>query len=138
MRWNRSRGVPTASAAAALMGSAWETATTVPPGWSARMRSMASTMRPCISRKDSPPGTRRTRVGFGRRRVGIGVNRRATYPPAMDSLEQVTAEIVDCFKCPRLVAWRQQVAIEKRASFRDQEYWGRPVPGFGDPRATLL
>jgi uracil-DNA glycosylase family 4 len=56
----------------------------------------------------------------------------------MDSLERVTAEIVDCFKCPRLVAWRQQVAAEKRASFRDEEYWGRPVPGFGDPRATLL
>ena len=56
----------------------------------------------------------------------------------MDSLERVTAEIVDCFKCPRLVAWREQVAAEKRAAFRDEVYWGRPVPGFGDPRATLL
>ena len=77
-------------------------------------------------------------MGLGRRRVGIGVNRRATYPPAMDSLGRVTAEIVDCFKCPRLVAWREQVATEKRASFRDEQYWGRPVPGFGDPRARLL
>jgi uracil-DNA glycosylase family 4 len=50
----------------------------------------------------------------------------------------VTAEIVDCFKCPRLVAWREKVAAEKRASFRDEEYWGRPVPGFGDPSATLF
>src|SRR5437763_4045914 len=56
----------------------------------------------------------------------------------MDSLGRVTAEIVDCFKCPRLVAWREQVATEKRASFRDEQYWGRPVPGFGDPRARLL
>jgi uracil-DNA glycosylase family 4 len=56
----------------------------------------------------------------------------------MDSLGQVTAEIIDCFKCPRLVAWREQVAAHKRASFRDDEYWGRPVPGFGDPMATLL
>jgi len=46
--------------------------------------------------------------------------------------------IIDCRKCPRLVAWREQVAQEKRAAFRQEEYWGRPVPGFGDPRARLL
>ncbi|MBV8161021.1 MAG: uracil-DNA glycosylase [Acidimicrobiia bacterium] len=56
----------------------------------------------------------------------------------MDSLGRVTAEIVDCFKCPRLVAWREQVAEEKRAAFRDEVYWGRPVPSFGDPHASLL
>jgi uracil-DNA glycosylase family 4 len=56
----------------------------------------------------------------------------------VDSLRLVTAEIVDCFACPRLVAWREQVAREKRAAFADQEYWGRPVPGFGDPQARLL
>ena len=56
----------------------------------------------------------------------------------VDSLERLTADIVDCFECPRLVAWREQVATEKRAAFRDEEYWGRPVPGFGDPHATLL
>ena len=56
----------------------------------------------------------------------------------MDSLGRVTAEIVDCFACPRLVKWREQVATEKRAAFRDEEYWGRPVPGFGDPSASLL
>ena len=55
-----------------------------------------------------------------------------------DSLEGVTAEIVDCFACPRLVAWREQVAAEKRASFATEEYWGRPAPGFGDPEASLL
>jgi uracil-DNA glycosylase family 4 len=56
----------------------------------------------------------------------------------MDSLRRLSGEIVECRKCPRLVAWREQVAREKRAAFRDEEYWGRPVPGFGDPAATLL
>jgi uracil-DNA glycosylase len=55
-----------------------------------------------------------------------------------DSLDRVTAEVVICRKCPRLVDWREKVAREKRTSFRDWEYWGRPVPGFGDPAARLL
>ena len=55
-----------------------------------------------------------------------------------DSLARVTAEIVDCRACPRLVAWRELVAVEKRASFAAEDYWGRPVPGFGDPDARLL
>ncbi len=50
----------------------------------------------------------------------------------------VTAEVVECRACPRLVEWREQVAVEKRAAFADQEYWGRPVPGLGDPAAGLL
>ncbi len=56
----------------------------------------------------------------------------------MDSLDLVTEEVVACRACPRLVAWRELVAIEKRASFRDEVYWGRPVPGFGDPAASLM
>jgi uracil-DNA glycosylase len=52
-------------------------------------------------------------------------------------LEEVQARVVRCRKCPRLVAWREQVAKEKRASFRDETYWGRPVPGFGDPEAAV-
>lgn len=56
----------------------------------------------------------------------------------MDSLASLTAEIVTCRACPRLVAWREQVAREKRAAFADEEYWGRPVPGFGDPHARVL
>ncbi len=55
-----------------------------------------------------------------------------------DSLERVTTEVVACTACPRLVAWRALVATQKRASFADEEYWGRPVPGFGDPAARLL
>jgi uracil-DNA glycosylase family 4 len=46
--------------------------------------------------------------------------------------------IIGCCKCPRLVAWREQVAREKRAAYCEQEYWGRPLPGFGDARARVL
>jgi uracil-DNA glycosylase family 4 len=56
----------------------------------------------------------------------------------IDSFRELDAEIVTCRACPRLVAWREQVAREKRAAFRDEEYWGRPVPGFGDERARVL
>ncbi|HEU5153033.1 MAG TPA: uracil-DNA glycosylase [Iamia sp.] len=56
-------------------------------------------------------------------------------PPA--GLAALEAEIVDCRACPRLVAWREQVGREKRAAFRDETYWARPVPGFGDPAAHL-
>jgi uracil-DNA glycosylase family 4 len=54
-----------------------------------------------------------------------------------EGLAGLEQRITRCFKCPRLVAWREQVAREKRAAFADQEYWGRPVPGFGDPRARV-
>jgi uracil-DNA glycosylase family 4 len=47
-------------------------------------------------------------------------------------------EVVACRACPRLVAWRERVAREKRAAYRDDTYWGRPVPGFGDPAARLV
>jgi uracil-DNA glycosylase family 4 len=53
------------------------------------------------------------------------------------SLEALEREITDCRRCPRLVAWREQVAREKRAAFADEDYWGRPVPGFGDPDARV-
>jgi uracil-DNA glycosylase len=52
-------------------------------------------------------------------------------------LAEVEARIVECRRCPRLVEWRQRVAREKRASFADEDYWGRPVPGFGDPDARV-
>jgi len=54
------------------------------------------------------------------------------------ALAALEREIVDCRRCPRLVEWREQVAREKRAAFRDWDYWGRPVPGFGDPAARVL
>jgi uracil-DNA glycosylase family 4 len=55
-----------------------------------------------------------------------------------EALAALTAEIVACRRCPRLVAWRELVAREKVARFRDETYWGRPVPGFGDPAARIL
>jgi uracil-DNA glycosylase family 4 len=56
----------------------------------------------------------------------------------LDALAALRAEIVDCRRCPRLVEWRERVAREKVARFRDEPYWGRPVPGFGDPAARIL
>jgi uracil-DNA glycosylase len=54
------------------------------------------------------------------------------------SLSLLESDIIECNRCPRLVAWREQVAREKRRAYRNQEYWGKPVPGFGDPAARLL
>jgi uracil-DNA glycosylase len=54
------------------------------------------------------------------------------------SLEEVGRAVVDCRACPRLVAWREQVAREKRRAYADWDYWGRPVPGFGDPDAAIV
>ena len=56
----------------------------------------------------------------------------------MDTLELIRDEVVRCRRCPRLVEWRERVAREKRAAFRDEEYWGRPIPGWGDPQPRLL
>jgi uracil-DNA glycosylase family 4 len=76
----------------------------------------------------------------------MGPDRTRTYHPAVagaasrqtDALAALTHEIVECRACPRLVEWRERVAREKRAAFRDETYWGRPVPGFGDPTARVL
>jgi uracil-DNA glycosylase family 4 len=62
------------------------------------------------------------------------VGRRAA---AAADLAGLDAAVADCFACPRLVAWREEVAGTRRAAFRDQTYWGRPVPGFGDPGASI-
>lgn len=56
----------------------------------------------------------------------------------MDELRSLERELIACRRCPRLVAWREEKAREKRASFREDDYWGKPVPGFGDPRASVL
>jgi len=58
--------------------------------------------------------------------------------PHETELEELAESVSECRRCPRLVAWREQVARERRAAFADQDYWGRPVPGFGDPRARVL
>jgi len=58
--------------------------------------------------------------------------------PYRDTWEKLNQEIITCQQCPRLVAWREEVARTKRRAYRDWDYWGKPVPGFGDPQARLL
>lgn len=55
-----------------------------------------------------------------------------------DSLHTLEAEIITCRKCPRLVAWREEVARTKRKAYQDETYWGKPVPGFGNPDAKIM
>ena len=55
-----------------------------------------------------------------------------------DALAGIEADVIACRACPRLVTWREEVAREKVARFADQDYWGKPVPGFGDPAARVL
>jgi uracil-DNA glycosylase family 4 len=57
---------------------------------------------------------------------------------ASRALAGLAAEVSECRACPRLVDWREAVARAKRAAYRDDEYWGRPVPGYGDPEARML
>src|SRR5262245_8277584 len=65
-----------------------------------------------------------------------------SLPPACsvvnEDLARLSDRVIRCRRCPRLVAHRDRVAAERVARFRDQTYWGRPVPGFGDPGARLL
>ena len=52
--------------------------------------------------------------------------------------EALQSDVTECRLCPRLVRWRERVALEKRAAYREETYWGRPVPAFGDPDASVL
>jgi uracil-DNA glycosylase family 4 len=64
----------------------------------------------------------------------------ASYDRAMmraSSIAELDAQLIDCGACPRLVAWREEVARTKRSAYKDWQYWGRPVPGFGPPDASL-
>jgi uracil-DNA glycosylase family 4 len=56
----------------------------------------------------------------------------------MNTLEDLNNQIVACERCPRLIAYCRRVALEKRRAYREDDYWGRPVPGLGDPRARVL
>ena len=58
--------------------------------------------------------------------------------PQAQGLEELERRITECRACPRLVEWRERVAREKRRAFRDETYWGRPIPGFGDPAARVF
>ncbi|WP_319804501.1 uracil-DNA glycosylase [Nocardioides malaquae] len=75
----------------------------------------------------APAGTRVARSAAGVRRLA-----------ATADLGEVEARVSVCAACPRLVRWREDAAREKRASFADQPYWGRPIPGWGDPEPQIL
>ncbi len=66
------------------------------------------------------------------------VDPRLTLLNQFSTLDEVNEVLINCRRCPRLVAWREETARVKRRAYRDWEYWGRPVPGFGDPQARLL
>jgi uracil-DNA glycosylase len=70
--------------------------------------------------------------------VTVGSRPRAGSSERAAALATIEGEVVACRRCPRLVEWRERVAHEKVARFRDEVYWGRPVPGFGDPDARIL
>ncbi len=93
-------------------------------------RSDARASRPAPDAR--PPGGARDRAGGGARRD----HRRGAVPSA-DSLARIASDVVACELCPRLRSYCGEVAATKRRAYRDWSYWGRPVPGFGDPRARL-
>ena len=72
------------------------------------------------------------------RRLSRANDRRLTTDDSAPWLTILNREVIACTKCPRLVAYREQIAREKRRAYRDWEYWGKPVPGFGDPNARVM
>jgi len=79
------------------------------------------------------PPTATARQGAAR----MSAARRTSQSLRESALATLAAEIEGCRRCPRLVAWREEVGVRKRAAYADQEYWARPVSGFGDPRARI-
>jgi len=73
-----------------------------------------------------------------RARRGAITGSNGTVGPVDAALAEHQQRVSACRACPRLVAWREEVATVKRAAYRDEEYWGRPVPAFGDPAARVL
>jgi uracil-DNA glycosylase len=76
-----------------------------------------------------------TNNGFSQRPT---TNDQPRVLPTNDWLSQLNCEVTSCTLCPRLVTYREQIAREKRRAYRDWDYWGKPVPGFGDPNARVL
>ncbi|NNE11779.1 MAG: uracil-DNA glycosylase [Ilumatobacter sp.] len=68
----------------------------------------------------------------------VPANLQAMSPGRAAGLRALERDVIVCEACPRLRAWCEQVAVEKRAAFRDETYWGKPIPGFGDPAARIV
>jgi uracil-DNA glycosylase family 4 len=75
---------------------------------------------------------------FRREGISIKPTQKLHGGSEAETLRDLETEIILCRRCPRLVEWRERMAREKRRAFRSEEYWGRPVPGFGDPAARVL
>ncbi|GIW82206.1 MAG: uracil-DNA glycosylase [Gemmatales bacterium] len=82
--------------------------------------------------------TKRRKSSHSEPRPADCASQRAGGSDKVADLEHLALRICACRRCPRLVAWREKVAREKRAAFAQETYWGKPVPGFGDPRASVL
>jgi uracil-DNA glycosylase len=139
----------TPSAASFRVPSPASTATTSTPSRAAARASRAAWPRRDVSATSSlwsAPrmrwiSTRRRAVTDDAVRLTISSTRtdgQASCVPPGDSLPALTQEVTRCRACPRLVEWRERVGREKRAAFREAEYWARPVPGFGDPAARVV
>src|SRR5690606_8466414 len=113
-----------------------------PPRRSALRRSTPAAQRPAAGSAPAPGGPShgpclvRPEVAGPRRCPPRG---RGYGPVGMDSgFDPYPPELAGCRLCPRLAEYREQVARQKRRAYRDEEYWGAPVPGFGDPEARLV
>lgn len=84
-----------------------------------------------------PAGARRAQQTLPAVARSLTAGQVAGHAAGVPSLAVLDAAIAECFACPRLVGWREEVARTRRAAFREQEYWGRPVPGFGDRTARI-
>jgi uracil-DNA glycosylase len=92
-----------------------------------------------VSHQEGDGGGRGTPRWHGGPSYAVAVSAQHRRSPArVDTLEALRTDIITCRRCPRLVAWREEVARTRRAAFANEEYWGRPVPGFGDPMAAVL
>ena len=76
-------------------------------------------------------------MAFHERKEAEGLIELRTGVDPSSDLGRLQQRVVDCRRCPRLVEWRERVAREKRPAFADETYWGRPIPGFGDPEARV-
>src|ERR1700688_149328 len=107
-------------------------------------------MRPCVARTPWSACWRHLRIPTKARATVRAADEgvRATRPNAHANtirgmslplwLKVLNAEVIACTRCPRLVVYREQIAREKRRAYRDHDYWGKPVPSFGDPEARVL
>jgi uracil-DNA glycosylase family 4 len=100
-------------------------------------RPTSKTQEPTTESQRPRTNDQRTKAD-DQRRASKSDDRRLTTDDSVSWLTILNREVIACTKCPRLVAYREQVARDKRRAYRGWEYWGKPVPGFGDPNARVM